>query len=251
MTLLYELRERLYGSETSKPISELHQFIIPYSAYVSAMFWITLEYPHYFPILKFMGISSNPDYEYLLFAPILLFVSNAVILIYISKNKRLFTYGIPGLKLRSLSVVLLYLMIMLIALLGYFPWLETCDGIPLLSESGCPLPEKEGRTMLFELFWYMGGQAVLSGLIYETYSHPMNPEEIDDERTYNHHQDNWWKLAQVLFTIFAILVAVLTLGDWNVNPTELRGEILSICGVLTIFYYVYWKRTIVYPSSEQ
>ncbi|MDB2276618.1 hypothetical protein PM022_19260, partial [Halorubrum ezzemoulense] len=249
MQLLYELLDelgrRLYGPEASKPISELDQFIVLFSVYVSAMFWITIEYPQYFPIMKFMGVTSDPNYDYILYAPFLLCISNVVVLGYISRSKKLFSYGIPGLRLRSLSVCVLYLLVMLVALVGYFPWIEVCDEILLLLEYGCPLPQKDGRTELFELFWYMGGQAVLAGLIYETYSHPIDPENIDNERAYNHNQDHWWKLAQVLFTVFAILVAVLTLGDWNADPTDLRGEVLTIFGVLAIFYYVYWKRNIV------
>lgn len=243
------LKEHISGEKTDKPISQAPGFIFLFSLYTSLLLWLTLRFPGEFPIVRFLGVPSGFEIDYISFAPGLLFVSSGLWLRFLSSHDAVFDWGVTGLKFRSLSVSVLYVAMFTIALFQ-LPFVELSTGT-VDSQSVCQLASSTDCQQYIPVLWaYTFAQAILVGLIYEVYSHPITPQKTDDTEWLAHHHDNWWKLAQVLFTGITIIIAIMALSPREVAYTNMKGELLPILGLISIFYYVLWKRTQVYPTGE-
>lgn len=218
-----EFQERITGRQMTKPIAQTHAFIFLFALYTSGLLATTLYAPSRFPIPRAMGIQRRSNSYFHLWIIALLFCALVMWCEGLRRSPSRFRKGVPGIRLRWIGVFLLYVFVGGTVL---FCWEASFDT---------------------RLLMYLSMQASLVSLIYEVYAHPLLPPQILQSKELREvHRQNWWKFTQLAFSVFAILVAVLSLTTDVLLITKSYGELLPIAGILSILLFVLWKRTALY-----
>lgn len=216
-----EIQHRIAGCRTHKPVARTTPFAVVLSLYVTLMFWATFEYPRQFPLVRAISGSAVPTFAGVTVVSIVLFIVTRAWTSVLQTYDNVFRKGIPGFRTRSIAIWLIYFLASL--------------SVVVISEPG-------RQSLDFIVYSLM--QALLAGLIYEVWAHPLEPANVRTTDQFQYHQENWWKLAQIIFTGLAILVAALALTSNQISLVDYWGFFIPTLGLASILYFVLLKRTL-------
>lgn len=205
--IISEFSNRVNKNNTDKPLSGTYVFIFAFSVYSTLSFllfatWISLVSDYTIQI----GVAKGG----IVFS--VFFIWGLVV----RRSELLFRAGLPGLKARSLSIVLIFTQLSMI------------------------IPSR--NSFLFVLLSLAGG--ILSGSIFELYSIPMEPEGgYKTEEQAKRAVDYFWRITQAGLTITIAIGISLILRFQANTKTQFNSLLL---GSLVIFPFFIGVAMIIY-----